>query len=90
MIFHEHYKGRSMIANNLLTQVPILDGSACAWLEAIEKVGVKEALDQQGNNGEKVAPYLNEPVHVWRNDSFIAAFPSPKVRITCGVHFPKV
>ncbi|XP_044492945.1 probable UDP-3-O-acyl-N-acetylglucosamine deacetylase 1, mitochondrial isoform X2 [Mangifera indica] len=71
-------------------EVPILDGSACAWLEAIEKVGVKEALDQHGNNGEKVAPYLNEPVHVWRNDSFIAAFPSPKVRITCGVHFPKV
>ncbi|KAJ0095416.1 hypothetical protein Patl1_15538 [Pistacia atlantica] len=31
----------------------------------------KEALDQHGNNGK--------PVHVWRNVSFIAAFPSPKV-----------
>ncbi|KAJ0094516.1 hypothetical protein Patl1_15546 [Pistacia atlantica] len=39
----------------------------------------KEALDQHGNNGKNFAPYLNEPVHVWRNDSFKAAFPSPKV-----------
>ncbi|KAJ0038403.1 hypothetical protein Pint_22400 [Pistacia integerrima] len=50
----------------------------------------KEALDQHGNSGKNVAPYLNEPVHVWKNDSFIAAFPSPKVHMTCGIDFPKV
>ncbi|KAJ0038777.1 hypothetical protein Pint_22399 [Pistacia integerrima] len=71
-------------------EVPIFDGSARAWVEAIEQVGLKEALDQHGNNGEKVAAYLNKPVHVWRNDSFIAAFPSTKVHITCGIDFPRV
>ncbi|XVE85488.1 hypothetical protein DITRI_Ditri17bG0094600 [Diplodiscus trichospermus] len=71
-------------------EVPIFDGSASAWVEAIEQVGRKEALDRFGNNAEKLAPYLNEPLHVSRNDSFMVAFPSPKVRITCGIDFPKV
>lgn len=73
-----------------LTQVPIFDGSASAWVEAIDKVGRKEALDRCGNNAEKLAPYLNEPLHVSRNDSFMVAFPSPKVRISYGIDFPKV
>ncbi|XVF85455.1 hypothetical protein PTKIN_Ptkin17bG0119200 [Pterospermum kingtungense] len=71
-------------------EVPIFDGSASTWVEAIEQVGRKESLDRCGNNAEKLAPYMNEPLHVSRNDSFIVAFPSPKVRITCGIDFPKV
>ncbi|OMO60694.1 UDP-3-O-acyl N-acetylglucosamine deacetylase [Corchorus capsularis] len=71
-------------------EVPIFDGSASAWVDAIEQVGRKDALDHCGNNAEKLAPYLNEPLHVSRNDSFVVAFPSPKVRITCGIDFPKV
>ncbi|KAJ0094511.1 hypothetical protein Patl1_15548 [Pistacia atlantica] len=67
-------------------EVPIFDGSACAWVEAIQEVGVKEALDQHGNNGEK----NRYTCGLWRNDSFIAAFPSRKVHITCGIDFPKV
>lgn len=61
-----------------------------AWVEAIEQVGLKEALDQYGDKVEKSAPYLNEPVCVWRNDSFVAAFPYPKLLITYGIDFPQV
>ncbi|KAJ8760926.1 hypothetical protein K2173_021964 [Erythroxylum novogranatense] len=70
-------------------EVPILDGSARQWAEAIEKVGLTAAADEHGQNCEKLAPYLNEPVYVWKNDAFVAAFPSPKVQITYGIDFPQ-
>ncbi|XP_038688449.1 probable UDP-3-O-acyl-N-acetylglucosamine deacetylase 1, mitochondrial isoform X2 [Tripterygium wilfordii] len=71
-------------------EVPILDGSAGKWVEVIEQMGLKVAVDQSGNSCDKLAPYLNEPMHVWRNDSFVAAFPSPKVLISYGIDFPQV
>ncbi|KAL3751169.1 hypothetical protein ACJRO7_012050 [Eucalyptus globulus] len=71
-------------------EVPILDGSAGEWVEAIEGVGLKVAKDAGGNSLEKMAPYLDEPVHVWRNDSFVVAFPSSQVHISCGINFPHV
>ncbi|KAH9794532.1 hypothetical protein KPL71_004921 [Citrus sinensis] len=71
-------------------EVPIFDGSASAWAEAIEQVGLKEALDCHGNNAEKVAPFLNQPIYVQREDSFVAAFPSQKVQISYGIDFPQV
>lgn len=71
-------------------QVPIFDGSAKEWVKAIEQVGLKVAKDQSGNNCEKMAPYVNEPMHVWRGDSFVAAFPSQKFHITYGIDFPQV
>lgn len=71
-------------------EVPILDGSAGEWVEAIEGVGLKVAKDASGNSLEKMAPYLDEPVHVWRNDSFVVAFPSSQVHISCGINFPHV
>lgn len=70
--------------------MPILDGSAREWVKAIESVGLKVAEDGNGNSCEKLAPFLNEPVHVWKNDSFIAAFPSPKVCLSYGINFPQV
>ncbi|KAH9794531.1 hypothetical protein KPL71_004921 [Citrus sinensis] len=70
-------------------EVPIFDGSASAWAEAIEQVGLKEALDCHGNNAEKVAPFLNQPIYVQREDSFVAAFPSQKVQISYGIDFPQ-
>lgn len=68
----------------------MLDGSAREWVEAIKEVGMCVAKDRNGNTLEKLEPFLNEPVNVWRNDSFIAAFPSPKVHITYGIDFPQV
>ncbi|XP_062150154.1 probable UDP-3-O-acyl-N-acetylglucosamine deacetylase 1, mitochondrial [Alnus glutinosa] len=71
-------------------EVPIFDGSAKEWVKAIELVGLKVATDQFGNGCEKMAPYVNEPMHVWRSDSFVAAFPSQKIHITYGIDFPQV
>ncbi|XP_061973944.1 probable UDP-3-O-acyl-N-acetylglucosamine deacetylase 1, mitochondrial isoform X3 [Populus nigra] len=76
--------------SDLDSEVPILDGSAREWVERIEKDGLVAAKDECGNDCEKLAPYLNEPIHVSKNDSFVAAFPSPKVRVSYGIDFPQV
>ncbi|KAH8495971.1 hypothetical protein Peur_055336 [Populus x canadensis] len=76
--------------SDLDSEVPILDGSAREWVERIEKDGLVAAKDECGNDSEKLAPYLNEPIHVSKNDSFVAAFPSPKVRVSYGIDFPQV
>lgn len=70
-------------------EVPILDGSAREWVDAIEEAGLKAALDRSGNSCEKLAPVLREPVTVWKNDSFIAAFPYSAVKISYGIDFPQ-
>nr|KJB15345.1 hypothetical protein B456_002G172000 [Gossypium raimondii]KJB15346.1 hypothetical protein B456_002G172000 [Gossypium raimondii] len=81
---------QSLDSEDTEVEVPIFDGSANAWVEAIEQVGRKEALDRCGNNVEKLAPHLSEPFYVSRNDSFMVAFPASKVHISCGIDFPKV
>ncbi|CAO2828543.1 unnamed protein product [Amaranthus hypochondriacus] len=78
------------IANDSILEVPILDGSAREWLEAIEQVGLEDAIDVKGNKCEKMAPFVNAPIHIKRNDSFIAAFPSQEIHITYGINFPEV
>lgn len=74
----------------LMFQVPIFDGSAREWVDAINQSGLKVAVDIGGQSCQKLAPYLNEPVHVLHNDSFITAIPYPKVRITYGIDYPQV
>lgn len=71
-------------------QVPIFDGSAREWVEAIHQSGLDVAVDNDGKSCEKLAPHLSEPVHVMKNDSFVAAFPHSKVRITYGIDYPQV
>ncbi|XP_038892043.1 probable UDP-3-O-acyl-N-acetylglucosamine deacetylase 1, mitochondrial isoform X1 [Benincasa hispida] len=71
-------------------EVPIFDGSAGKWVDAIGEIGLKLAIDQCGNCCEKMAPYVNQPVHVWRNDCYLVAFPASAVRITYGIDFPQV
>lgn len=77
-------------ANNRLIEVPILDGSAKEWVEAVEEIGLKDAVDHNDSRSEKLVAVLNEPLHVYRNDSFVAAFPSSQARITYGIDFPQV
>lgn len=67
-----------------------MDGSAREWLEAIEQVGLEDAIDVKGNKCEKMAPFVNAPIHIKRNDSFIAAFPSQEIQITYGINYPEV
>ncbi|KAJ4843719.1 putative UDP-3-O-acyl-N-acetylglucosamine deacetylase 1, mitochondrial [Turnera subulata] len=71
-------------------EVPLLDGSAKEWVRAVEEVGLVDAEDERGSMSEKLAPYLDQPVHVCKNDAFITAFPSPSIRLTYGIDFPQV
>ncbi|CAI9096767.1 OLC1v1032980C1 [Oldenlandia corymbosa var. corymbosa] len=71
-------------------EVPLFDGSAKEWVDGIQEVGLKAAVDHDGKSLEKLAPFLNEPVCVSKNDSHIIAFPYPKTKIRYGIHFPKV
>ena len=63
-------------------EVPILDGSAKPWVEAIQAVG----LEQQ--DGELPLVQLHSPVTVWDGDAFVSAVPSPATRYSYGIDFP--
>ncbi|KAJ6848425.1 putative UDP-3-O-acyl-N-acetylglucosamine deacetylase 2 isoform X2 [Iris pallida] len=70
-------------------EVPILDGSAKEWVEAIQQVGICVARDSSGGSMDKLAPFLRDPKYVWRDDSFIVAIPSSKIHIKYGINFPQ-
>ncbi|KAG0476287.1 hypothetical protein HPP92_013128 [Vanilla planifolia] len=70
-------------------EVPILDGSAKGWVEAIKHVGTCDSIDCNGKTKEKMAPMLCDPMYVCKRDSFIVAFPSSKTHISCGINFSK-
>jgi UDP-3-O-[3-hydroxymyristoyl] N-acetylglucosamine deacetylase len=71
-------------------QVPLLDGSSKEWVEAIEEAGTCIARDNFGNEMEKMALVLCEPIHVMKDESFVVAFPAPSTRLTYGIDFPQV
>jgi UDP-3-O-[3-hydroxymyristoyl] N-acetylglucosamine deacetylase len=62
-------------------EVPLLDGSAKLWVEAIAQVGlVPQSVPRR-------VPKLGEPVSVYQGDAFVAAFPAPEMRFTYGIDF---
>ena len=63
-------------------EVPLLDGSAKNWCEAIARVGVTV------NSSERSTITLQEPIWIRENDSFVAAIPAPQTRFTYGIDFP--
>ncbi|MBD2177626.1 UDP-3-O-acyl-N-acetylglucosamine deacetylase [Pseudanabaena sp. FACHB-1998] len=63
-------------------ELPILDGSALPWVEAIAKVGIETQLD-----GDRLLP-LAEVVTVRKGDSFVTAIPADTLRFTYGIDFP--
>lgn len=62
-------------------EVPLLDGSALGWVEAIGQAGRRE----QGV--AKPVAHLSRPVSVHHGDAFVAAFPAPEARFTYGIDF---
>ena len=62
-------------------EVPLLDGSAQVWTEAIASAKVIPQLTPCSH------PTLREPVWVYQGDAFVAALPSPDLRFTCGIDF---
>jgi UDP-3-O-[3-hydroxymyristoyl] N-acetylglucosamine deacetylase len=63
------------------SEVPLLDGSAQYWVEAIAQAGVvAQAAPRQTYT-------LNEPIWVYQGDAFVAALPAPELRFTYGIDF---
>lgn len=71
-------------------QVPLLDGSARMWVEAVQETGLAFALDKGGSKVQRTSFTLTDPLFVSKADSFVAAFPSPKMRISYGIEFQEV
>ncbi|HEY9689188.1 MAG TPA: UDP-3-O-acyl-N-acetylglucosamine deacetylase, partial [Coleofasciculaceae cyanobacterium] len=65
-------------------EVPLLDGSAALWCEAIAQVG----LNPLSESIDPAAPApITEPIWVREGDAFVAALPSPELRFSYGIDF---
>ncbi|MBE9182004.1 UDP-3-O-acyl-N-acetylglucosamine deacetylase [Oculatella sp. LEGE 06141] len=64
-------------------EVPLLDGSALKWVEAIAQAGI---VPQPAPRSSFT---LNEPIWVRsaHDDAFVAALPAPELRFTYGIDF---
>jgi UDP-3-O-[3-hydroxymyristoyl] N-acetylglucosamine deacetylase len=65
-------------------EVPLLDGSAQVWAEAIEAAGrVEQSADRQSN-----PPFLiTAPIWVRHEDQFVVAMPAAELRFSYGIEF---
>lgn len=71
-------------------EVPLLDGSAQPWVEAIARVGVRmhtPSDDQQGSSTVQDIVRLAQPLWVQHEDAFVAALPASEIRFTYGINF---
>ncbi len=64
------------------TEIPILDGSALPWVQAIAEAGIVT------QDAPRPSPILDRPVTVWEGDGFVSAIPAPQLRFTYGIEFP--
>lgn len=62
-------------------EVPLLDGSAKEWAEAIGQAGIV------AQPAQAPAYTLTEPVWIYSGDAFVAALPAPQLRFTYGIDF---
>jgi len=62
-------------------EVPLLDGSASGWVEAIQAAGV------QAQTQPRSPLRLQRPVSLQWEDAWIAAFPADRCRLTYGIDF---
>ncbi|NET53794.1 MAG: UDP-3-O-acyl-N-acetylglucosamine deacetylase, partial [Merismopedia sp. SIO2A8] len=63
-------------------EVPLLDGSAKEWVEAIAQAGI------QPQTIKRPIVTLKNPVSLYRGDAFVMAFPATIPRLTYGIDFP--
>lgn len=63
-------------------EVPILDGSAWPWVEAIAQAGI-----QLQEVPKPLPPVLEQPITLYQDDAFVSAIPSPELRFTYGIDF---
>jgi UDP-3-O-[3-hydroxymyristoyl] N-acetylglucosamine deacetylase len=60
-------------------EVPLLDGSAKLWVEAIQSAGLEGAM--------VIGKPVTEAIWLHQGDQFVAAIPSPELRFTYGIDF---
>jgi UDP-3-O-[3-hydroxymyristoyl] N-acetylglucosamine deacetylase len=65
-------------------EVPLMDGSALPWVEAIAQSGL---IPQLANQSLINHLKISEPIWVHQGDAFVAAVPSPTTRYTYGIDF---
>ncbi|EDX73146.1 UDP-3-0-acyl N-acetylglucosamine deacetylase [Coleofasciculus chthonoplastes PCC 7420] len=71
-------------------EVPLLDGSALAWIKAIQEVGMVESERPQHSSHLSflASPIvIEEPIWICQDDAFVAALPAPITRFTYGIDF---
>ena len=73
------------------SELPLLDGSAKIWAEAITQVGIVPATGDK-KNGRPSIPLsdcleIQQPIWVYQGDAFVAALPAPATRFTYGIDF---
>lgn len=69
-------------------EMPILDGSAALWVEAIAQAGVTAARGRRGGPPRpRRALQLSRPLAVGDGDAFVAYVPGPVARLTVGIDF---
>ncbi|NMF61326.1 UDP-3-O-acyl-N-acetylglucosamine deacetylase [Brasilonema octagenarum] len=64
-------------------EVPLLDGSAKVWTDAIAQVG----LMSQNLTEDKAPLVIDQPIWVRQGDAFACALPAPETRFTYGIDF---
>lgn len=66
-------------------EVPLLDGSAKPWVDAIASAGVTPDCAAY----LKPASPIAQPLTVYEGDAFVSAIPAPQLRFTYGIDFPR-
>jgi UDP-3-O-[3-hydroxymyristoyl] N-acetylglucosamine deacetylase len=67
-------------------EVPLLDGSAREWCEAIEQAGYEPVRDGD-RHCQPVATTIDKPISVQQGDASVTALPSPELRFSYGIAF---
>ncbi|WP_295475980.1 UDP-3-O-acyl-N-acetylglucosamine deacetylase [Synechococcus sp. UW140] len=64
-------------------EVPLLDGSALPWVEAIAEAGMEDL------GPRPPLPPLLQPITLQQGNSFVAALPSTELLLTAAIEFPQ-
>jgi UDP-3-O-[3-hydroxymyristoyl] N-acetylglucosamine deacetylase len=65
-------------------EVPLMDGSAKTWTDAIASVGITSSGDRTTITDRAT---ITEPIWIREGDAFVAALPSSETRFTYGIDF---
>lgn len=62
-------------------EMPLLDGSAQGWVEAILQAGLVS------QSAPRPVRQLDQPLSVYQDDAFVVALPAPETRLSYGVDY---